>query len=587
MPKFHRRPARPLAAASLLTLALLSPSLHANASAAPPSSELDAPLFYQLLVGEMELRSGQPGVAYQVLLDAARRTGDSELFRRVVNIALQARAGDQALIAARAWREAVPDSVEAHQMIIQLLAALNRPADVTAPLTALLELTPEAQRPGVLASLPRLFQRAPEPKRVYEALAPVLETAATKPATRLMALLVQGRMALSAEQPAKALELARAAAQEFPAADEPLMLALDLMPSTPEAESLVTARLAAKPDQYDLRLAYGRTLARGQRAADAAREFRIVTSARPADSQPWYALGVLELELRHPEAAEKALQTFLDKLDQGEKSEKGAEGEAASKDLRQQAWLMLAQAAEMRGDLKAAEGWLARIDAPLQRALDVTYRRAMLLARQGQVAKGRALLQALPEERDEDARAKLVAESQLLREVRQWEAAHSVLAKANDRFSNDADLIYEQAMMSEKMGRLEEMERLLRKVMEIKPEHYHAYNALGYSLAERNTRLPEAKTLIAKALEYAPSEPFIVDSLGWVEYRMGNHAEALRLLRQAYQSRPDAEIAAHLGEVLWVSGLQDEARKVWSEGAARDPKNEALRETRQRLKAGK
>jgi tetratricopeptide (TPR) repeat protein len=595
MPKFYRRPARPMAAASLLALALLSPSLHANASAAPPNSELDAPLFYQLLVGEMELRSGQPGVAYQVLLDAARRTGDGELFRRVVNIALQARAGDQALIAARAWREAVPDSVEAHQMIIQLLAALNRPADVAAPLAALLELTPAPQRPGVLASLPRLFQRTPEPKRVYEALAPVLESAAAKPGTRLMALLVQGRLALSAEQPTKALELARAAAKEFPDADEPLMLALDLMPSTPEAESLITARLAAKPDQYELRLAYGRTLARGQRAADAAREFRIVTSATSAsgqNAQAWYALGVLELELRHPEAAEKALQTFLEKIDTTEKVEKLEKADKTeetdpSKDLRQQAWLMMAQAAEMRGDLRAAEGWLARIDAPQQRALEVTYRRAMLLARQGQVAKGRALLQALPEERDEDARAKLVAESQLLREVRQWEAAHSVLAKANDRFSNDADLIYEQAMMSEKLGRLEEMERLLRKVMEIKPEHYHAYNALGYSLAERNTRLPEAKTLIAKALEYAPSEPFIVDSLGWVEFRMGNHAEALRLLRQAYQSRPDAEIAAHLGEVLWVSGLQDEARKVWGEGAERDPKNEALRETRQRLKAGK
>jgi Flp pilus assembly protein TadD len=140
-------------------------------------------------------------------------------------------------------------------------------------------------------------------------------------------------------------------------------------------------------------------------------------------------------------------------------------------------------------------------------------------------------------------------------------------------------------MMAEKLGRLEQMEQLLRRVMELKPEHYHAYNALGYSLAERNTRLDEAKTLIAKALQYAPSEPFIVDSLGWVEFRLGNHAEALRLLRQAYQSRPDAEIAAHLGEVLWVSGQQDEARKVWAEGARRDPKNEALRETIERLKA--
>jgi tetratricopeptide (TPR) repeat protein len=583
MPKFSRRQAKPLVAASLLALALLSPALHANATAAPPpptisNSELDAPLFYQLLIGEMELRSGQPGVAFQVLLDAARRTSDAELYRRVVNIALQARAGDQALIAARAWRDAMPDSVEAHQMVIQLLVALNKPEEVAGPLRSMLAITPAAQRPVVLASLPRLFQRAPEPKRVYAALAPVLETAAQDPAARLMALLVQGRLALSADAAGKALELTQTAARDFPAADEPLLLALDLMPARPEAEALISARLQIQPDHYDLRLAYGRSLARAQRAADAAREFRIVTLALPDNAQAWYALGALELDLRHPEAAEKALQAFLQRLETTEASD-------ANKDLRQQAWLLMAQAAEMRGDLKSAESWLARIDAP-QRAFEVSYRRASLMARQGQMAKARALLQALPGERDEDVRAKLVAESQLLRDAQQWEAAHQVLAQANTRFAGDADLLYEQAMMSEKLGRMDEMEQLLRKVMEIKPEHYHAYNALGYSLAERNQRLPEARTLIAKALEYAPSEPFIVDSLGWVEFRLGNHEEALRLLRQAYQSRPDAEIAAHLGEVLWVVGQQDEARKVWGEGAQRDPKNEALRETRKRLKAG-
>jgi tetratricopeptide (TPR) repeat protein len=395
----------------------------------------------------------------------------------------------------------------------------------------------------------------------------------------MMAQLVQGRLALSADEGDKALELVRQAAQEAPAADEPLLLALDLMPSKPEAESLIAARLQQQPEHHALRVAYGRTLARSQRAADAAREFRLVTQAEPANAPAWYALGALELDLQHPEAAEKALLNYLSRLDAVP-----AESAEAHKDSRQQTWLLLAQAAEMRGDLKAAETWLAKVDAP-QRLLEVSYRRASLMARQGQLAKGRALLQALPGEREEDLRAKLMSESQLLREMRQWEAAHGVLAQAAERFPQDADIAYEQAMMAEKLGRLEQMEQLLRKVMELKPEHYHAYNALGYSLAERNTRLDEAKSLIAKALQYAPSEPFIVDSLGWVEFRLGNHAEALRLLRQAYQSRPDAEIAAHLGEVLWVSGQQEEARKVWAEGARRDPKNEALRETRERLKA--
>lgn len=570
-----------LAMSSLLVLLGPAQAQASPAASAPAvqNSELDAPLFYQLLVGEMELRAGQPGVAFQVLLDAARRTGDSELYRRVVNIALQARAGDQALIAARAWRDAVPDSVEAHQTILQLLAALNRPGEAAGPLRGLLNLTPEAQRSGVLASLPRLFQRSPEPRKVYSSLEPVLEAASQQSATRLMALLVQARLALSADEADKALAQTRAAAKDFPAADEVLLMALDLMPQRPEVESLITARLQQQPDLHALRVAYGRTLAGMQRAADAAREFRIVTQAAPDNAMAWYALGALELDLQHPEAAEKALLTFLNKLD-------GTPPEDAEtlKNSRQQAWLLLAQVAEMRGDLRAAEGWLAKVDAP-QRRLEVTYRRASLMARQGQLAKGRALLQALPGDSDEELRARLMAEAQLLREVRQWEAALTVLEQAGQRFPEDANIVYEQAMMAEKLGRLEPMEALLRKVMELKPEHYHAYNALGYSLAERNMRLEEARSLIAKALQYAPSEPFIVDSLGWVEFRLGNHQEALRLLRQAYGSRPDAEIAAHLGEVLWVVGEREEALKVWNEGARRDPKNEALREARQRLKA--
>jgi len=130
---------------------------------------------------------------------------------------------------------------------------------------------------------------------------------------------------------------------------------------------------------------------------------------------------------------------------------------------------------------------------------------------------------------------------------------------------------------------MDEMERVLRRVIELKPDHHHAYNALGYSLAERNQRLPEARDLIAKAVELAPNDPFIADSLGWVEFRLGNTTQALQHLKRAYASRPDTEIAAHLGEVLWVAGQRDEARRVWREGRTRDADNEVLRETLARL----
>jgi len=165
------------------------------------------------------------------------------------------------------------------------------------------------------------------------------------------------------------------------------------------------------------------------------------------------------------------------------------------------------------------------------------------------------------------------------------DSVNAVLEAANQRFPNDADLLYEQAMMAEKIGQLDAMEAQLRRVMALKPDHAHAYNALGYSLADRNLRLNEAKALIERALQLTPGDPFVTDSLGWVEFRLGNRDEALRLLRQAYKARPDAEIGAHLGEVLWAMGQQDEARRIWAEASSRDAGNDVLRETLVRLKA--
>lgn len=594
MPEYFRRSAVSLLVVSLFSTAALAesapessalaPSSPASAAstaaAAPDNSEMDAPLFYQLLVGELELRTGQAGVAYQVLLDAARRTKDETLFQRVVNIAVQARAGDQALIAAKAWRDAVPASLEAQQSTIQLLAVLNRPAEVVDPLRSLLALTPEPQRASVLASLPRLFMRAAEPKKVYAALEPILQTAAQQPSTRPVALVVQARLALMAGDTARALALTQEVSALAPDAEESMQLALELMPAQPAAEALIVAQLQLNPDNHALRLAYGRALSRAQRTAEAAREFQSITVTAPTVTPAWFALGTLELEMRHGEAADAALREYLQRLPANP-----PENEAvAVNDARQQTWLMLSQAAEIRGDMKASESWLLKVDSP-QRLVEAQFRRASLLARQGKLAEARKVIQALPGETDDEQRAKLMAESQLLRDARDWKQAYDVLARANERFPDDADLLYEQSMMAEKLDRMDEMESLLKRVMSLKPDHHHAYNALGYSLAERNLRLEEARTLIAKALSYAPAEPFIVDSMGWVEFRLGNNAEALRLLRQAYGSRPDAEIAAHLGEVLWVSGEREEARKVFQEGSRRDPKNEALQETLTRLRA--
>jgi tetratricopeptide (TPR) repeat protein len=329
-----------------------------------------------------------------------------------------------------------------------------------------------------------------------------------------------------------------------------------------------------------------------QRYADAIGQLELVTQRQPELAAPWLTLGALQLELRQTQAAEQSLQRYI-QLVQSQPAAAGSnddddddddEGPASGSDRGlTQAWLLLAQAAEQRGDYATAEARLARVDNP-QRALEVQTRRASLMARQGRVPQARELVRSTPERNPADARGKLLAEAQVLREVKLWSEAYAVLDIANQRFPNDADLLYEQAMMAEKASQLDEMERVLRRVIELKPDHQHAYNALGYSLADRGQRLAEARDLIRKALELAPGDPFITDSLGWVEFRLGRHEEALRLLQQAYNIRPDTEIAAHLGEVMWVLGRRDDARRIWREGRSRDAANDVLRETLARIK---
>lgn len=580
-----------------------APAPRPAAEPVPPNSALNAPLFYQLLIGEMQIQAGDPRAAYELVLDAARRSPDESLYRRAMEIALQSRAGDQALAAIRAWRGAFPKSVEATRNHAQILVALNRPAEAVEPLRALIGLTPPAQQPALVSLVPRFFAGQKDGRAaagwIEQTVQPWLDT----PATRVAARVAMARGWLAARDPARALQLAQQAQALDVRADGPALVAVELMAERKPAEELVTRHLAAQPRSLAVQLGYARALAAAQRYVEAIAQLDAVTRDQPALAAPWLTLGALHVELRHPAEATAALQRYLAaaeavagtsggavtvpvgpdavqvRIGDGDDDEDGAN----ASDGRTTAYLLLAQAAEQEQRFADAERWLARIDNP-GRALEVLSRRASLMARQGQVDQARELLRRAPERTPEDRRAKLLAEAQVLRDVRQWGPALEVLQTASRAFPDDTDLLYEQSMMAEKLDRLDEMERLLRRVIELRPDHHHAYNALGYTFADRNIRLQEARTLILRALELAPGEPFITDSLGWVEFRLGNRDEALRLLRKAYAARPDPEIGAHLGEVLWSAGLKDEARRVWTEARRRDAANEVLRETLQRLK---
>ena len=207
-----------------------------------------------------------------------------------------------------------------------------------------------------------------------------------------------------------------------------------------------------------------------------------------------------------------------------------------------------------------------------------------MLAQQGRKSDGLKLLEQVRVDTPQDARLKALAISQWLREDKQINAALTIIEQALAKFPADTDLQSELAMLCEKLGRFDQMESLLRGIMKVKPTDAHAFNALGYSLADRKIRLDEARQLILKAVQLAPRDPFIQDSLGWLEYRVGNTAEAIRILEAAYKARPDAEIAAHLGEVYWQSGQQDKAGTIWREGLMLKSDNETLLDTLKQFK---
>jgi tetratricopeptide (TPR) repeat protein len=565
-----------LLAASVAGAPVLAQTMRPTAAAAPGNSGLDAELFYQLLLGELNVRSDQPAAGFALILDAARKTNDPSLYQRAVELAFQARDGESALQAARAWKEAFPQSREANRYVLQILVALNRIAESAEPLKAEIALADPKDRSAVIASVARTYARAADKKLAAEIVEQALANQLKDPTTGPAAWTTIGRLRLGAGDAPGALDAARRGQALSPQSEGPVLLALELMDSRqPQAEDLVRNYMQGQP-LPEMRMAYARALLDAQRHAEALQQLQAITRERPDLAEAWLAQGALLVQDNQLPQAEASIRKYLDLAQSQPAGEERNRAQA-------QAFLSLAQIAEKRGDFAQAGAWLDRIESP-QALVQAQTRRASILARQGKLEEGRKLIRALPERNPGDARMKLLAEVQLLRDTKHYQAAHDVLARAIAKEPADVDLLYDQAMLAEKMGRFDEMERLLRQLIAKKPDFQHAYNALGFSLAERNVRLPEAKTLIQKALELAPGDPFISDSLAWVEFRMGNKAEALRILQAAYKDRPDPEIAAHLGEVLWSLGEREQAQAIWREGMLLSSDNETLLETLKRLR---
>ncbi|MEP6558708.1 MAG: tetratricopeptide repeat protein [Burkholderiales bacterium] len=560
----------------------LSQAIATEKASASADSGLDAQLFYQLLVGELEARGGEPGAGFSRVFEAARQTGDARLYQHAADIALQARSGESALRAAQAWKDAYPDSRDANRYVLQILVVLQRLADTVEPLMAAVRLAPAAERPQVLLAVPRAYARAEDKQLAARVVEEALAPWAKDPEIGADSWVAIGRVRLAANYPSGALEAAQRAQALDEQSEGAALLALELMADQPQqAEPLVKRQLATKQTDPAVRMGYARALIEKQRWLDAAAQLDAVTSQQPTFAQGWLLRGALEAQQEQLDAAQTSLKRFL------ELTGADAPGDQQFASNQAQAYLTLSQIAEKRKDYAGAQAWLDKIP-DVDQLMAAQLRRASILAADGKMEQARQLLRGLPERTAGDARMKLLAEVQLLRDNKQYAQAYDVLAAEIARAKGDdaTELLYDQAMLAEKLGRIDEMERLLRQLIAAKPGFYHAYNALGYSLADRNLRLDEARDLVQKALSLAPGDPFITDSLGWVEFRAGNWDKAAEILGGAYKTKPDAEIGAHYGEVLWNMNRKDEAREIWKQGLRTNPDSDVLRDTLKRLQVG-
>ncbi len=528
-----------------------------------PLVDLSTELLYKIMLAEIALQRGSPQLAAQTLLEVARETRDPRVAQRATEVAWNARLMKEALEAASLWLNIVPQSAQARQVVASLLVNQENLAEAKAPLEQWLA-GDKANVARNFAQVAQLLTRHKDKKAVFELLRGLARPYNSSADVRLAV----AQAAWNANDVDASLAESRAALAIQPDLELAALFHAQALQRRSPAEALTYLGdyLKRFPQAKDGRLAYARLLASEKRQADARQQFEILVKEAPNNPDIAMAVALLALQTGDPDAAEKY---FKGALDVGHK-----EPDAI--------WLFLGQINEDRKNYEEALKWYGGVSSG-DRYLSAQARYANVLVKQGKLDAARKHLQSITPT-DNAQRIHLVqAEANLLRESLAYNDAYDLLGKSLEGTPDSVDLLYDQAMIAEKLDKLDVLERNLRKIIEIDPKHAHAYNALGYTLADRNQRLPEARKLIEKALELLPQDGYIIDSLGWVLFRMGHTREAVTQLRRAFELRPEAEVGAHLGEVLWADGKREEALKIWSNLLKDGPANDTLQSTVKRL----
>jgi tetratricopeptide (TPR) repeat protein len=557
------------AAALGLILASTGPLVWAQATpdAAPESSSaLSADTMYRILVGEIALQRGEPALAARAYYEAARDAQDASLAQRATEIALFARQRGLAADAAALWLKLEPTSERARQMVA-MLGQSGSNADLKSDLEHVLA---DAAANGKTLSdafmqLNRALSNQPDKAAVYK-----LVTDLAKPYPGLaeahFAVALAGYntglndiaiLATSVREIDKALELK-------PGWDGAALVKADILAkSSPEnATRYLEGFVAQAPPSRAVSGALAQLYVDQKRYADARAVFQRLLDAEPNDKELQYGVAAISMQMKDYATAER-LFTDLKSAGFGEPG------------------VVSFYLAEIAEETHKYDTALARYREVTEgdRAWVAKLRIAAVLSKQGKTDEARRFLAGLePDGREEQLQAKQ-AEAQLLQDAHDYQGAYNLLTAELAKEPDSTDLLYDVAMVAEKLDRLEEVESRLKRVIELKPENAQALNALGYTLVDRTNRADEGMKLIEKAHTLSPDDPFILDSMGWAYFRIGNLEESEKYLRRALADRPDPEIAAHLGEVLWAKGDHGRAREIWQSQLKETPDNPVLLNT--------
>lgn len=522
------------------------------------SADLGGQVVYQVLLAEVALQRGRSDFAAQAYADLARRTRDPGLLERAIEVAGHARRFDLLLELARTWVDVDPDSKRAQQVLAGVMIMTNQFEGLAPQLIRMLEAD-KASLPGNLLALNRMFARSPDRQAVLQLIEKV-----TAPYVHLAeahyALAVAASSAGQRERAHSEAQQALAMRSDWEAA---ALLEAQILAQKSASDAIAALQrfLDRHPDSREVRMQLARSLVAEKRYREAKRHFEELLVAYPNNPDVVFPVAVLALQENDLPLAEAQLKHLVT-LDIPDKSAP---------------YFYLGQLAD---DSKRTDEALTyyRQVGPGEHFLAAQVRSAGILAKQGQLDLARTQLQQAAERSPQQGVQLVIAEAALLRDAKQTAAALDLLDNALARQPEHPDLLYESALLAEKLDRVDVLESRLRKLIGLQPDGAQAYNALGYTYADRNVRLPEARQLIEKALQLAPNDPFILDSMGWVLYRQGELENALAHLQRAHAQRADAEIAAHVGEVLWMLGRREEAQKVLRDAAKKNPDNEVLRE---------